>query len=147
MSERNHAAESMPEDVMDLVRPARRARRNAVTPLTHHAVGAALEDDDGKVWLGCNIESHYPGHGITAERVALYSALAEGARGFRRIAVVGSAGDALPRPCGASLEALGEHAPNLKIILYNPDNSSWAAYLLSELLPLPENIPVQDVLK
>ncbi len=140
MSVRIRSAEDMPEDVMEIVRPARRARRNAVTPLTHHSVGAALEDEEGNIWIGCNIESHYPGHGITAERVALYSALANGIRSFRRIAVVGSGGELLPRPCGASLEALGEHAPRLIVILFNPDTSEWAQYTLSELLPVPESI-------
>ncbi|GBE30953.1 MAG TPA: cytidine deaminase [Bacteroidetes bacterium] len=142
MKERNRSADSMDDSIVELIRPARRARRNAVTPLTHHAVGAALEDDDGKVWIGCDIESRYPGHGITAERVALYSALASGARSFRRIAVVGTVGDGLPRPCGASLEALIEHAPNLQIILFNPGISEWASYQIRELLPSPDNISI-----
>ncbi|MCB2213579.1 cytidine deaminase [bacterium] len=144
MSERKQAVDAMPEEVMNLVRSARRARRNAVVPLTHHAFGAALEDDEGRIWLGCNIESEFPGHGMTAERVALYSSLAHGARGFKRIAIVGAAGDIMPRPCGASLQALSEQVRDLDIILFNPDQSEWAMYRLSELLPSPESLSQVD---
>jgi len=144
MNNSKRSVEVMDDSVMELIRPARRARRNAVTPLTHHSVGAALEDDDGRIWIGCDIESHCPGHGITAERVALYSALASGVRSFRRIAVVGSVGDGLPRPCGASLEALLEHAPRLQIILFNPDSGEWASFHISELLPSPDKISLSD---
>ena len=51
-------------------------------------VGAALETADGVVVTGCNIENATYGLTICAERVAMFKALSEGHRRFRRIAVV-----------------------------------------------------------
>jgi len=50
-------------------------------------VGAALEDSTGRIHSGCNIENATYGLTVCAERVAVFKAMSEGARDFRRIAV------------------------------------------------------------
>ena len=43
-------------------------------------VGAALEDADGRIHTGCNIENATYGLTMCAERVAVFKAISEGAR-------------------------------------------------------------------
>ena len=137
MGEKAQGVNEMPDDVMALVRAARHTRRNAVAPLTNITIGAALEDSEGRIWTGCKIESRYAGHGLSAERVALYKALSEGVRSFKRLALVGPSDEPFPAPCGASLQALKEYAPRLRLILFNTDSSRWVQLKLSDLLPDP----------
>ena len=51
-------------------------------------MGAALETADGTIVTGCNVENATYGLTVCAERVAMFKALSEGHRRFRRIAIV-----------------------------------------------------------
>ena len=75
-------------DARSLIAAARRARRHARAAYSGFKVGAALETADGTIITGCNIENATYGLTICAERVAMFKALSEGHRRFRRIAVV-----------------------------------------------------------
>jgi cytidine deaminase len=119
----------------DLVRAARQARRRAHAPFSGFKVGAALETIDGAVITGCNIENVSYGLTMCAERVAIFKALSDGHRRFRRIAVVADA-DAPTPPCGACLQVLWEFGGDLDVILANLRRET-ARHRLSELLPLP----------
>ena len=111
------------------------ARANAWCPYSHYPVGAALETDDGRVFVGCNVENaSYPA-GTCAERVALGAAIAAGARRFVRI-VITSAAVAPTPPCGICRQALVEFAPALEIFAVTPDGLT-ARWSLAELLPAP----------
>jgi len=71
-----------------LVEAALEARQNAHAPFSHFLVGAALEDSTGRIHTGCNVENASYGLTLCAERVAVFKAVSEGARQFRRVAVV-----------------------------------------------------------
>jgi cytidine deaminase len=117
------------------VRAARQARRRARAPYSGFKVGAAIETMDGTVVTGCNIENVSYGLTMCAERVAIFKALSDGHRRFRRIAVVAEA--AVPtRPCGACLQVLWEFGGDLEVILANPRRET-GRHRLSELLPFP----------
>src|SRR5437667_143775 len=71
-----------------LVAAARLYRGNAVSKRSGFAVGAAIEDENGKIWGGCNVENSTYGLTVCAERVAIWKALSEGVRRFRAVAVI-----------------------------------------------------------
>lgn len=101
-----------------LLRAAAFARENAWPPYSGFKVGAALEDAAGKIHTGCNIENASYGLTVCAERVALWKAISEGVRAFRRIAVV-TASPVLTTPCGACRQLIWEFCGNIEIILGN----------------------------
>ena len=119
----------------DLIRAARRSRRQAHAPYSRFKVGAALETASGVVITGCNVENASYGLTICAERVAMFKALSDGHRRFRRIAVVADTGAPTP-PCGACRQILWEFGGDLEVILANLRRET-GRHQLSDLLPLP----------
>jgi len=118
-----------------LVKAARQARRNARADYSHFKVGAALETSDGTIITGCNIENATYGLTICAERVALFKALSDGHRKFRRIAVVAPPEAPTP-PCGACRQLLWEFAGDLEVVLANLTGET-GRHRMGELLPQP----------
>jgi len=119
----------------DLIRAARQARRNAHASFSKFKVGAALEAVDGTVVTGSNIENATYGLTICAERVAMFKALSEGHKRFRRIAIVADTERPTP-PCGACRQILWEFGGDLEVILANLRREA-GRYRLSDLLPVP----------
>src|SRR5438876_8291428 len=99
-----------------LVAAARLYRGNAVSKRSGFAVGAAIEDENGKIWGGCNVENSTYGLTVCAERVAIWKALSEGVRRFRAVAVITGAEDPTP-PCGACRQILWEFAGDVPIVM------------------------------
>jgi cytidine deaminase len=118
-----------------LIAEARKARRRAVAPYSNFKVGAALETADGTIVTGCNIENATYGLTLCAERVAMFKALSDGHRKFRRIAVVADT-DAPTPPCGPCRQILWEFGGDLEIVLANLRRET-GRYRLTDLLPLP----------
>jgi cytidine deaminase len=123
------------EEVRRLLDAARAVRLNAFAPFSHFQVGAALETTDGRIITGCNVENATYGLTICAERVAVFKAISEGLRQFRRIAIVADTEAPTP-PCGACRQILWEFGGDLEIILGNL-TAETARYPLEDLLPLP----------
>ena len=118
----------------ELIRAARRARRRARATYSGFKVGAALEVADGTVISGCNIENATYGLTICAERVAMFKAISEGHRRFRRIVIVADTVAPTP-PCGACRQVLWEFGGDLEVILANLRRET-GRYRLGDLLPL-----------
>ncbi len=118
-----------------LVQAALQVRENAHAPFSKFKVGAALEDETGRVHTGCNVENATYGLTLCAERVAVFKAVSEGARNFRRIAVAADT-DALTPPCGACRQILWEFCGDIELILANPRGKTETLHL-RELFPRP----------
>jgi cytidine deaminase len=101
-----------------LVAAAIRARENAHAPYSNFKVGAALEDSEGRIHTGCNVENATYGLSLCAERVAVAKAVSEGVRTFRRVAVVADT-DILTPPCGACRQILWEFCGDVELVLNN----------------------------
>ena len=107
------------EEIERLTAAARAARDCSLSPFSSFCVGAAVETEDGKIYTGCNIESASFGLTVCAERVAIWKALSEGERRFRRLAVVVDT-DPLTPPCGTCRQIIWEFCRDVTVILANP---------------------------
>lgn len=119
----------------NLIEAALNSRRNAHAPFSNFKVGAALEDQTGRIYTGCNIENASFGLTMCAERVAVFKAISEGARKFTRIAVAADT-DVLTPPCGACRQILWEFCGDVEITLANPHGKT-ETFQLKDLFPRP----------
>ena len=118
-----------------LVEAARAAAEGAYVPYSGFAVGAAVRMEDGSLQAGANVENASYGLAVCAERVALWTAVAAGARRLGAVAVWTGSGPPAP-PCGACLQVLEEFRPaggGLRILLAGP--SGVRRTTLASLLP------------
>jgi cytidine deaminase len=118
-----------------LVDAAVSARDNACASFSGFRVGAAIEDAEGCLHTGCNIENATLGLTVCAERVALFKALSEGVRTFRRIAIATDA-ETLTTPCGACRQLLWEFCGDVEVILANLRGKT-ESLRLKDLFPRP----------
>lgn len=107
------------------------ARDAAYAPYSNFAVGAALLAEDGRVFVGCNVENISYGLTNCAERVAIGAAVAAGVRRFSAVVVVADTGVPIS-PCGACRQVLAEFGVE-RVILAN--RSEHLEFRLDELLP------------
>src|ERR1700735_4893408 len=119
----------------ELLAAALAARQHAHAPYSHFLVGAALEDASGRIHTGCNIENATYGLTVCAERVAVFKAMSEGVREFRRIAVAADR-ETLAPPCGACRQILWEFCGDIEVALVNP-RGKMETYRLKDLFPKP----------
>lgn len=117
----------------ELCEAARGMLERAYVPYSHFPVGAALECEDGTVFTGCNVENAAYGPSNCAERTAVFKAVSEGYRAFRRIAIAADTED-FCAPCGVCRQVLHEFAPDLEVILVN-NRGETRTLTLPELLP------------
>ena len=118
-----------------LAEAALRARENAHAPFSKFKVGAALEDAAGGIHTGCNVENATYGLTVCAERVAVFKAISEGARKFRRIAIAADT-NLLTPPCGACRQILWEFCGDIELILVNPRGAT-ETFQMASLFPRP----------
>lgn len=111
---------------------ARQAQANAWAPYSRFQVGAAVLAEDGRVFLGCNLENASFGLTVCAERNALAAAVVAGARPVA-VAVVGPQ-VGLP-PCGACRQVLAEFGLDLQVLLTAQEPPGHQAIAVRDLLP------------
>ena len=121
-----------------LLEAALKVRENAYAPFSNFKVGAAVEDESGRIHTGCNVENATYGLTLCAERVAIFKAISEGARKFRRVAVAADAPKLTP-PCGACRQILWEFCGDVEITLVNPQGET-AVWRLKDLFPEPFDV-------
>lgn len=139
----------------DLARAALEARRRAYAPYSGFAVGAAVQDRDGRIFTGCNVENASYGLSNCAERTAIFNGVSQGARHPVAVAIAGGAlargeaegsegppADFCP-PCGACRQVLYEFGGRGLLVVLAKSPEEYKVYTLEELLPLgfgPESL-------
>ena len=118
-----------------LVQAALAVRLNAFAPYSKFLVGAAIEDVDGRMHTGCNVENATYGLTVCAERIAIFKAMSEGERNFDAIAVVTDT-DTLTPPCGACRQLIWEFCGDVPVILANLKGKS-ETFQMRDLFPKP----------
>lgn len=133
--------------VKELIRFAYEAQSRSYSPYSGFATGAALEADNGRIFLGCNIENAAYSPTNCAERTAFFKAVSEGVRSFSRIAIVGNypgrEGDYCA-PCGVCRQVMAEFCnPETFQVILARSPEKYRVYLLKDLLPVnfgPSNL-------
>ena len=128
----------MPDASDALIAAALAARENAFAPYSKFRVGAAIEDSGGRIHTGCNVENSTYGLTVCAERVAVFKAISEGVRKFRRVAVAADTEQLTP-PCGACRQILWEFCGDVEIVLVNPRGKT-ETHRLKDLFPKPFDV-------
>ena len=119
-----------------LLAAARDVRARAHAPYSGFRVGAAVQDDNGAVHVGCNVENAAYPQGSCAETSAIAAMIAGGGRRIRAIAVVGGTDAPGPcTPCGGCRQRIAEFADGETRVLVLDDDCRPASYTISELLP------------
>ncbi len=119
----------------ELFEAAFAARLNAYAPYSGFPVGAALRTDDGRIFVGCNVENAAHPQGQCAEASAIGAMVSVGSKRIVEVLVV-AGGDALISPCGGCRQRLAEFAhPATPVHLAGPDGVK-RTITVGELLPL-----------
>lgn len=119
---------------------ARGAAAHAYCPYSGFRVGAAVLAEGGQIFRGANVENASYGLTVCAERVAVFQAVANGARWLRAIAIY-TPTQVPTAPCGACRQVIREFAPDAEIICISDRESMTRT--IADLLPDsfgPENL-------
>jgi len=123
--------------VNELVTAATAARVNAHCPYSGYPVGAAVRDERGRIFAGCNVENASYGLSVCAERNAVFAMVAAGGREVKEVVLITRDGGT---PCGACLQVLAEFgADDLPIHIQDEDGSARTV-ILHDLLSSPFRI-------
>src|SRR5262245_18719262 len=128
-----------------LIEAALAIRQHAYARYSQFLVGAALLAEDGRTFVGCNVENVSYGLTNCAERSAVFAAIAAGQRRFSLLAIASAGG---VTPCGACRQVLMEFAPDLPILLIDADQPATVVEVnLRDLLPGAFTFHHSDVAK
>ena len=118
----------------DLIKCAVDAQNNAQAQYSKFYVGCALLSNNDKIFFGCNIESAAYPSTMCAERVAIYSAIAQGVTDFKAIAIVSKLS---AKPCGPCRQIIHEYLGDIPIYISNGKDQNYETHSIKDLLPYP----------
>ena len=103
-------------------------------PYSQFQVGAAIEDENGHIHTGVNVENAAYPVGSCAEAAAIAAMIGAGGRKITRIAVAGR-GELLCTPCGGCRQRIREFAAADLDIFICDEQGLRQRFTLAELLP------------
>ncbi len=117
-----------------LMEKAIEVSKNAYIPYSKFPVGACVLTENDKIYTGCNFENASFGLTICAERNAIGSAIADGEKKIKAIAIYSPNMDNC-YPCGACRQVLHEFKSDngIDIILKNKNELTF--HKIENLLP------------
>lgn len=111
---------------------AKQAAENSYSPYSEFKVGAAVLCEDNKIFCGTNVENVSYGLSMCAERVAVFTAVANGCKKIKAVAIYSKKG--YVTPCGACRQVISEFSKTADVI-YNTKKDSFKVVKISSLLP------------
>ncbi|MGO9256162.1 MAG: cytidine deaminase family protein [Bryobacteraceae bacterium] len=96
-------------------------------------VGCALLADDGKIYVGCNVEHRFRCHDVHAEVNAISSMVAGGGR--RIVAIVIAAERDHFTPCGGCMDWIMQFGSGCIVAFQVRPGSELVQYTASQLMP------------
>ena len=120
-------------DYAPLIAKSLEMKKAAYAPYSQFSVGAAVLAESGRIYGGANVENASYGATVCAERAAIFKAVSEGHRTFRRIVVAGRS-EKFCVPCGSCRQVMREFAPEMEVICLNGKGET-GQYTLRQLLP------------
>lgn len=118
--------------MQDLFESALRARENAYCPYSAYQVGSAIRGENGRIYVGCNVENISFGATICAERMAIGAMMVDGCAKFSEVMVVTKDGGT---PCGMCLQVLFELAAEGAVVHVATPAGVRASFPLASLMP------------
>ena len=122
------------QELMDL---AFKARQSSYSPYSGYAVGAALLSEDGRIFLGCNVENASYSPTVCAERTAFFKAVYDGHRDFTAIAVCGGKNGVITGafpPCGVCRQVMREFCED-DFVIHMVNEKGFDSCTLAQILP------------
>jgi cytidine deaminase len=93
----------------ELIKAAASVREKAYAPYSRLKVGAAIRAEDGRIFVGANVENASYPEGLCAEAGAIAAMIAGGATRIAALAVVADSDAPVP-PCGGCRQRIAEFA-------------------------------------
>lgn len=117
-----------------LIEKAKEVSENAYAPYSHFKVGACVLAESGKMYTGCNFENSSYGLTICAERNAIGTAIANGEKKIKAIAIYSPNKDDCP-PCGACRQVINEFRSDDGVDVITEYGGHTVSHTIDELLP------------
>ena len=111
---------------------AQQISENSYSPYSKLKIGAVVLCEDNKVFCGTNVENVSYGLSMCAERVAIFTAIANGCKKIKAVAIYSKKANVTP--CGACRQVILEFSKNADVI-YNTDKNNFKVIKISKLLP------------
>jgi cytidine deaminase len=118
-----------------LIAAAEAVRAKAYAPYSRFRAGAALRAEDGRIYVGANVENASYPEGLCAEAAAIAAMIAGGARRIAEMAVAGDGAEPLA-PCGGCRQRIAEFAGPSTVIHLAAASGARTSVTLGEILPL-----------
>lgn len=117
-----------------LLEKAKAASKNAYSKYSDFSVGACVLGESGNTYLGCNVENSSYGLTICAERNAISSAIANGEKSIKAIAIYSPKMEKC-LPCGACRQVIFEFQKDCEVEIITQFKDGYQINKINELLP------------
>ncbi len=121
-------------DYRNLLSQAQESIKDAYAPYSNFPVSAAVIDDMGRIFTGTNIENASYGLTICAERVAIFSAISNGAKSIKAVAIYTPNSNPI-YPCGACRQVMSEFCDKDATVVMDSGKESIITIPFELLLP------------
>lgn len=119
-----------------LIEAAKKVRDRAYAAYSGFFVGAALQDENGNIFTGCNVENSSFPQGSCAEANAIGAMIVGGGSRIDTIAVVGGHKELEDcSPCGGCRQTIREFSDSNTRIVVLGESGDFLEYSIDDLLP------------